>query len=71
MFIAFIFAVACKKKSSVLDADVSISVLTADGKNALSSPALYNASNISAYHIVDGQPQRYLTPSLGGAQLLI
>lgn len=57
---------ACKKKSDIIAANVNVTVLTTDGKNALEAPALYDASNINVYHIVNGQPQLYVAPEIAG-----
>jgi hypothetical protein len=58
--------IACEKKSDFIDTDVLISVLTADGKNALSAPALYNESNISVYYFNNGKPLLHTTPAFNG-----
>ncbi|SFG67985.1 hypothetical protein [Pedobacter insulae] len=68
LLVVLFFAMSCKKNADVIDVQVGISVLTADGRNALAAPALYDASNISIYHIVNGQPQLYVTPAVNGGK---
>ena len=66
LLVTLFLTVACEKKADNISNAIVVSVLTADGKNALAAPVLYNESNISIYHIVNGQRQQYLTPAFNG-----
>lgn len=66
LLVTVFLTISCKKKSDFIDTDVLISVLTADGKNALAAPALYNESNVSLYYFNNGQPQLHTTPAFNG-----
>lgn len=67
LFVFFVI-VSCKKKSDYISAHVDLTVLTQDGRNTLSSPAIYDEKNIRVYHVINGQSQLYTDPIYNGGK---
>ncbi len=67
----FLFVLFClfsceesKTCCTIINNEINLSVQNQQGKNLLSSPALFTKNNIETYHVINGKAQVFSQPNL-------